>query len=83
MHWRGRASTFARPNACYAMELMIDAIARRVGREPYEVRLANLVRPEQMPFDKVSGSIGTTKPGKYTEVARFCPSSSSGAPGRT
>src|SRR6202023_4081211 len=44
----------ARPNVCYAMELMIDAIARRIGREPYEVRLANLVRPEQMPFDNVT-----------------------------
>jgi aerobic carbon-monoxide dehydrogenase large subunit len=44
----------ARPNVCYAMELMIDAIARRVGKEPYEVRLANLVRPEQMPYDNVT-----------------------------
>jgi aerobic carbon-monoxide dehydrogenase large subunit len=44
----------ARPGVCYAMELMIDAIARRVGREPYEVRLANLVRPEQMPYDNIT-----------------------------
>jgi carbon-monoxide dehydrogenase large subunit len=44
----------ARPNVCYAMELMIDAIARQIGKEPYEVRLANLVRPEQMPFDNVT-----------------------------
>jgi carbon-monoxide dehydrogenase large subunit len=44
----------ARPNVCYAMELMIDAIARRIGKEPYEVRLANLVRPEQMPYDNVT-----------------------------
>jgi aerobic carbon-monoxide dehydrogenase large subunit len=44
----------ARPNVCYAMELTIDAIARRIGREPYEVRLANLVRPEQMPYDNVT-----------------------------
>jgi carbon-monoxide dehydrogenase large subunit len=36
------------------MELMIDAIARRIGREPYEVRLENLVRPEQMPYDNVT-----------------------------
>src|SRR5947209_17439570 len=36
------------------MELMIDAIAHRIGREPYEVRLANLVRPEQMPYDNVT-----------------------------
>jgi len=44
----------ARPNVCYAMELMIDAIAHRIGREPYQVRLANLVRPEQMPYDNVT-----------------------------
>ena len=44
----------ARPHVCYAMELMIDAIARRIGREPYEVRLANLVRPEQMPYDNIT-----------------------------
>jgi len=44
----------ARPNVCYAMELMIDAIAREIGKEPYEVRLANLVRADQMPFDNVT-----------------------------
>ena len=44
----------ARPGVCYAMELMIDAIAREIGKEPYEVRLANLVRPEQMPFDNIT-----------------------------
>ena len=44
----------ARPGVCYAMELMIDAIARRIGREPVEVRLANLVGPEQMPYDNVT-----------------------------
>src|SRR3546814_11059447 len=38
---------------------------------------------EQMPLDRVSGSIGTTKPGKYTDVARFCASSSSGVSGRS
>jgi carbon-monoxide dehydrogenase large subunit len=32
----------------------MDAIARRAGVEPYEVRLRNLVRPEQMPFDNVT-----------------------------
>src|SRR5437764_640443 len=36
------------------MELMVDAVARKIGTEPYEVRLANLVRPEQMPFDNIT-----------------------------
>ena len=44
----------ARPNVCYAMELMIDAIARQIGKEPYEVRLQNLVRADQMPFNNVT-----------------------------
>jgi aerobic carbon-monoxide dehydrogenase large subunit len=44
----------ARPGVCYAMELMIDAIARRIGKEPHEVRAVNLVRPEQMPFDNIT-----------------------------
>ena len=44
----------ARPGVCYAMELMIDAIARQIGKEPHEVRQANLVRPEQMPYDTVT-----------------------------
>src|SRR5690606_21024661 len=54
----------ARTGVCYAMELIIDAIAREVGMEPHEVRLKNLVRPEQMPFDNItrkhfdSGDIG-------------------------
>ena len=44
----------ARTGVCFAMELMIDAIARAVDRDPYQVRLENLVRPEQMPYDNVS-----------------------------
>jgi carbon-monoxide dehydrogenase large subunit len=58
----------ARPGCCYAMELMIDAIAREVGKEPYEVRLANLVGPEQMPFDNVTDKHFDS--GDYPELLR-------------
>jgi carbon-monoxide dehydrogenase large subunit len=44
----------ARTGVCYAIELMMDAIAYECGLEPYEVRLKNLVRPEQMPFDNIT-----------------------------
>jgi aerobic carbon-monoxide dehydrogenase large subunit len=44
----------ARPGCCYAMELVVDAVAREIGREPHEVRDVNLVRPEQMPYDNVT-----------------------------
>ena len=44
----------ARTGVCFAIELTMDAIAREVGREPWEVRLENLVQPEQMPYDNVT-----------------------------
>src|SRR5712691_9014238 len=43
----------ARTGVCLAVEVIMDAIAREAGLEPYEVRLRNLVRPEQMPFENV------------------------------
>jgi aerobic carbon-monoxide dehydrogenase large subunit len=43
----------ARTGVCLAIELTMDAVARAAGLEPHEVRLRNLVRPEQMPFDNV------------------------------
>jgi aerobic carbon-monoxide dehydrogenase large subunit len=44
----------ARTGVCFALELVLDAIAREVGLEPAEVRARNLVRPEQMPFDNIT-----------------------------
>ncbi|MDC0033357.1 xanthine dehydrogenase family protein molybdopterin-binding subunit [Alphaproteobacteria bacterium] len=58
----------ARPGCCYAMEIMIDAIAREIGMEPFEVRLANLVGPEQMPYDNVTDKHFDS--GDYPELLR-------------
>jgi carbon-monoxide dehydrogenase large subunit len=44
----------ARTGVCFAIELMLDAVAREAGLEPHEVRFRNLVRPEQMPFDNIT-----------------------------
>jgi carbon-monoxide dehydrogenase large subunit len=44
----------ARTGVCYGLELVLDAVAREAGLEPYEVRMKNLVRPEQMPFDNIT-----------------------------
>ena len=45
----------ARSGVCLAIEAVMDAIAHEAGLEPYEVRLRNMVRPDQMPFDNVVG----------------------------
>lgn len=44
----------ARTGVCFAMELTMDAIARAVGREPWEVRLENLVPASAMPYVNVA-----------------------------
>jgi carbon-monoxide dehydrogenase large subunit len=44
----------ARTSVCFAIELMIDAIARQVGREPWEVRNENLVTAAAMPYSNVA-----------------------------
>ncbi|HTY66311.1 MAG TPA: xanthine dehydrogenase family protein molybdopterin-binding subunit [Alphaproteobacteria bacterium] len=44
----------ARTGVCFAMELMVDAVARAAGREPWEVRLLNLPTAAMMPFDNIT-----------------------------
>lgn len=44
----------ARPAACFTIERTIDEVARAVGREPHEVRMENMVRPEAMPYRSVT-----------------------------
>jgi len=58
----------ARTGVCFALELMIDAISRETGIEPAEVRVRNLVRPEQMPFTNITGKLFDS--GDYPESVR-------------
>jgi len=44
----------ARTGVCFALELLLDAIAREAGIEPHDVRAKILVRPEQMPFNNIT-----------------------------
>jgi carbon-monoxide dehydrogenase large subunit len=40
-----------RPEAVFAVERSMDRAARELGLDPVQLRLRNLVRPEDMPFD--------------------------------
>jgi len=44
----------ARTGVCFALELLLDAVAVEAGLEPGEVRLRNLVQPQDMPFDNIT-----------------------------
>jgi carbon-monoxide dehydrogenase large subunit len=44
-----------RPEATYAIERAIEALAREVGVEPAEIRRRNFVSPEQFPYSSAAG----------------------------
>ena len=44
----------ARTGVCFAIELLMDALAREIGMAPHDFRRRNLVRPEQMPFENIT-----------------------------
>jgi carbon-monoxide dehydrogenase large subunit len=58
----------ARTGVCFAIELMMDAVARAAGREPWEVRIANLVPPEAMPYTNITNKYYDS--GDYPEAVR-------------
>jgi len=58
----------ARTGACFGIERLIDDIAAAVGRDPAEVRLDNMVRPEQMPYRTVTNKVFDS--GDYPESLR-------------
>jgi carbon-monoxide dehydrogenase large subunit len=47
----------ARTGVCFAIELLMDSIAREVGREPWEVRYENLVPASAMPYKNVTNKL--------------------------
>lgn len=58
----------ARTGVCYAIESVMDAIAVEAGLEPSEVRLRNLVQPEEMPYDNITRKHFDS--GDYPEAVR-------------
>lgn len=58
----------ARPGACFGHETLFDAVAKKLGREPHELRLDNLVRPEQMPYRTATKKLLDS--GDYPEAVR-------------
>lgn len=58
----------ARTGVCFALELVLDDLARAAGIEPYELRMKSLVKPEQMPFDNITNKHFDS--GDYPEALR-------------
>ena len=58
----------ARTGVCFALEVLVDAIARELKLEPNVVRMQNLVRPEQMPHTNITRKYFDS--GDYPECLR-------------
>lgn len=58
----------ARTGVCFALELMVDAVARELKMEPHELRLANLVQPQEMPYLNITKKHFDS--GDYPEAVR-------------
>ncbi len=59
---------FGAPQAFIAMEGMVDLVASQLGLDPADVRMRNLIRPEQMPYTTSLG--GQYDSGNYPEILR-------------
>lgn len=55
----------ARPAACFTIERTIDEIAHAVGREPWQVRMENMVPEAAMPFRSITNLVFDN--GNYAE----------------
>jgi carbon-monoxide dehydrogenase large subunit len=47
--------SFRVTEAAYLIERMVDALALELGSDPAQLRLANLIRPEQFPYENKTG----------------------------
>ncbi|MBM3530021.1 MAG: xanthine dehydrogenase family protein [Alphaproteobacteria bacterium] len=45
----------ARPGACFAIERLVDEVARELGREPFDLRRQNIVTAAELPYRTAAG----------------------------
>jgi carbon-monoxide dehydrogenase large subunit len=45
----------ARPGACFAIERLVDEVARELSREPFDLRRQNIVTAAEMPYQTAAG----------------------------
>jgi carbon-monoxide dehydrogenase large subunit len=58
----------ARAGVCFALEVVLDAVARALAIEPWQVRAKSLIPSEAMPFDNITGKHFDS--GDYPECLR-------------
>jgi carbon-monoxide dehydrogenase large subunit len=59
-----------RPEATYAIERAIDALAAKVGVDPVEIRRRNFITPDKFPYSSVAGLVYDS--GNYAGAMERC-----------
>jgi len=62
------ACSFRITEAVYLIERMVDVLARELGADPAELRLKNLIRPDQFPYENKTGWVYDS--GEYETALR-------------
>ena len=48
---------YGQPEVNFARELLLDRLARRLGRDPLELRLQNMLTPDELPWRNAAGAL--------------------------
>lgn len=48
---------YGQPEVNFALEVLVDRMARKLGMDPFELRLRNLLQPDDLPWTVPSGAI--------------------------
>ena len=48
---------YGQPEVNFARELLIDRLARRLGRDPLDLRLQNMLTPDELPWRNAAGAL--------------------------
>lgn len=60
---------YGQPESNFVREVLVDRLARRLGRDPYELRLQNMLRPDELPWTSPTGAVYDS--GDYAECLRM------------
>jgi carbon-monoxide dehydrogenase large subunit len=60
---------YGQPEVNFARERLIDRLARRLGRDPLDLRLQNLLRPDELPWQNPGAAVYDS--GDYPQALRM------------
>lgn len=48
---------YGQPEVNFALEVLVDRMARKMGKDPFDLRMQNLLQPQELPWTTPSGAV--------------------------